>query len=214
MNFIANFGKTGNPRVALPLCPCLSLSGLAGPACRGSGAGTRFSRSELPHVGKCKQISAMMTEPNDKQAEGHDRREEGQFFENSLAFNLRRGFNRMVDNIDAALSDCDLSSHQFGVLTTIYFGRASTPSEVARLRFQNGAAITYTLDRLEQRGLLRRSRSTADKRVITLVLTEEGRKVTRQCMDKALAAQDRMAAELRPDEQAILLSLLRRICED
>ena len=156
----------------------------------------------------------MTNEAHGKQAADRAVREEEQYFESSLAFNLRRSFNKIVDNIDAALSDCALSSHQFGVLTTIYFGRASTPSEVARLRFQNGAAITYTLDRLEQRGLLRRSRSTADKRVITLVLTEEGREVTRQCMNKALAAQDRMAAGLRPDEQAMLLSLLRRICEE
>ena len=155
-----------------------------------------------------------MIETRDEQATGSDSEQEELFFERSLMLNLRRSFNKSVDQIDAALSDYALSSHQYGVLTAIYFGRASTPSEVARLRFQNGAAITYTLDRLEQRGLLRRMRSETDKRVITLVLTDEGRKVIRQCMGAALAAQDRMTASLRPDEREALLSLLRRISED
>lgn len=139
---------------------------------------------------------------------------EGQFFEQSLAFNLRRGFNKVIDEIDAALGPFALSSHQFGVLSTIYFGRASTPSEVARLRFQNGAAITYTLDRLEQRGLLKRTRSEADKRVITLVLTEDGRELTRKCMDAVVDVQERMLTGVSAEDRDLLFELLQSICEN
>lgn len=154
-------------------------------------------------------------EQQDKTAERpEDSPIEEHFFERSLAFNLRRSFNKVTDEVDSALSDFALSSHQFGVLTTIYFGRASTPSEVARLRFQNGAAITYTLDRLEQRGLLKRTRSRDDKRVITLVLTDEGRELTRQCMAIAVDVQNRMAEGLSPEERELLFDMLRRVCEN
>lgn len=135
------------------------------------------------------------------------------FFERSLSFNLRRSFNRVTDEIDHALSDYALSAHQYGVLTTIYFERAKTPSEVARLRFQNGAAITYTLDRLEQRGLLERVRSDSDRRVITLALTSEGRELTRKCMASVIAAQDRLSGCLSPIERERLFDMLLRICD-
>lgn len=147
-----------------------------------------------------------------KRAPGDGLRED-LFFENSLGFNLRRSFNRVTDEFDSALSDYALSAHQFGVLTTIFYGRASTPSEVARLRFQNGAAITYTLDRLEQRGLLRRKRSEEDRRVITLVLTEDGRELTRQCMEVVVAVQQRITHALSDDERENLFDMLQRICE-
>ncbi len=139
---------------------------------------------------------------------------EEHFFERSLAFNLRRSFNKVIDEVDAALGEFALSSHQFGVLSTIYYGRASTPSEVARLRFQNGAAITYTLDRLEQRGLLKRTRSEADKRVITLVLTDDGRELTRKCMEAVVAVQDRMLGGLTAKDRGRLFEMLRLICEN
>lgn len=139
---------------------------------------------------------------------------EEQFFERSVAFNLRRSFNKVVDEIDAALAGFALSSHQFGVLSTIYYGRASTPSEVARLRFQNGAAITYTLDRLEQRGLLKRTRSEADKRVITLILTDDGRELTRKCMEAVVNVQDRVMKGVTAKDRDRLFEMLQLICEN
>lgn len=154
-----------------------------------------------------------MTE-TDRQTSAVEQAGEEQFFERSLAFNLRRSFNKVIDEIDAALSEFALSSHQFGVLSTIYYGRASTPSEVARLRYQNGAAITYTLDRLEQRGLLQRTRSEADKRVITLVLTKEGRELTRKCMDAVVAVQDRMMKGLTARDRDRLFEMMQLVCEN
>jgi DNA-binding MarR family transcriptional regulator len=41
-------------------------------------------------------------------------------------------------------------------------------------------AMTRSLDRLEAKGLVRRERSTQDRRVVRLVLTGEGRKVARK----------------------------------
>src|SRR5690242_6501128 len=77
--------------------------------------------------------------------------------EESIGLLISRCLNRLTDATAAFLTEFDLNSQQFGVLHSIYRGRASTPSALARLCFTNTAAITYTLDQLEKKKLLVRT---------------------------------------------------------
>jgi DNA-binding MarR family transcriptional regulator len=52
--------------------------------------------------------------------------------------------------------------------------RASTVAELARELNTDPGAMTRLLDRLECKGLCRRSRSTDDRRVVNIELTPEG----------------------------------------
>ena len=52
---------------------------------------------------------------------------------------------------------------------------APSPGSVARAVGVNGSTVTGILDRLEKRGLIRRERSSTDRRVVSLVLTDSGR---------------------------------------
>lgn len=131
--------------------------------------------------------------------------------EDSLAFLIGRCINRITDAIDAALADLAINSQQFGVLHAILRGRAETPSELARLRFQNSAAITYTLDGLETKKLLVRIRGGRDRRQVRLELTKEGLALARRSLPLVVGAQNRVLEDLSRDEYRTLGTLLRRI---
>ncbi|AZY49497.1 MarR family winged helix-turn-helix transcriptional regulator [Bordetella avium] len=84
---------------------------------------------------------------------------------------VHQSINRMLDQEMAPL---DLTAMQWRPLAMIHKGRADTSAELARVIGVDTGAMTRTLDRLEAKGLLRRVRSSEDRRVVKLELTEAG----------------------------------------
>lgn len=133
--------------------------------------------------------------------------------EEAVGFLLIRCINRITDAMDGSMAELGLNTQQFGVLHSIYRSRATTPSALARLRFTNSAAITYTLDVLEKKGLLFRKRSATDRRVIELELTAEGEALIQACIPKAIAAQDQVLSPLSSEDCQTLHTLLQHIAD-
>lgn len=131
--------------------------------------------------------------------------------EASLGFLLGRCLNRVTDAIDTALAEHGINGQHFGVLRAIQRGTARNPSELARLRYQYSAAITYVLDVLEKKGLLVRNRSAEDRRVVELQLTPEGEALTRLCLPLVVQAQNQVIEGLDAADHQALCDLLGRI---
>lgn len=83
--------------------------------------------------------------------------------------------NQLKDRmIERHLVDHQVTAAQFKVVLLVSQKRASTPAELVRLLNLDSGAMTRMLDRLEQKGLLTRERSQADRRQVYLRLTEAG----------------------------------------
>jgi DNA-binding MarR family transcriptional regulator len=70
------------------------------------------------------------------------------------------------------------------------------------------STIAGVLDRLEARGLLRRSLSTLDARVRLIALTQQGRALLERLMPSVRRAQDRMLEPLAEAERADFMRML------
>lgn len=79
-----------------------------------------------------------------------------------------------------------------------------SPSAIAREVVLSQATVTTILDRLERAELVKRTRSTEDKRLVTITLTEDGRKRTHEAPE---LLQDGFLREYRklPDWQRTML---------
>lgn len=95
----------------------------------------------------------------------------------SLGWLLRRVVGAMSREVSARIEGQDLTQAQWGPLFMIHTCRCSTAAALARELNIDTGSMTRTLDRLEDKGFLRRERSTDDRRVVKLVLTEAGQKV-------------------------------------
>lgn len=71
-------------------------------------------------------------------------------------------------NVTAAQLNCLLALHENGPLP---------PSQIAKHMMVKSSTVTGVIDRLELKGLVARSRSSADRRVITIQLTENGQRL-------------------------------------
>lgn len=117
----------------------------------------------------------------------------------------------MTRALDQEMATIDLTAMQWRPMISIYHGMADTPAELARLAGVDTSAMTRTLDRLEAKGLLRRTRSSEDRRIIKIELTETGKEKGHQippCVDRVL---DQHLRGFSPDEVALLRHMLRRM---
>jgi DNA-binding MarR family transcriptional regulator len=79
--------------------------------------------------------------------------------------------------MDTALKDLDITGPQMGIILAMQRGLASTPFELSKMLSVDTGLMTRMLDKLETKGLLERSRSVDDRRVVNLVLTKKGEEI-------------------------------------
>ena len=73
------------------------------------------------------------------------------------------------------------------------------------------ATVTTILNRLEQRGLVQRTRNSHDKRVVNVSLTDNGARVLDESPDMLQESFIRRFEALEPWEQTLILSSLQRV---
>ena len=95
----------------------------------------------------------------------------------SVGFLMKQILSSILTMADRRLAEHDLTHAQWVPLFKLAHGDCSTMAELARKLQQDPAAMTRALDRLEAKGLVQRVRSSSDRRVQNLELTEAGRQV-------------------------------------
>lgn len=131
--------------------------------------------------------------------------------EDGLGYLLSRALKSLRAQADARLGQFDLTHAQWLPLYKLVSDGCGTAADLARDLDVDGGAMTRSLDRLEAKGLLRRERSCADRRVVNLILTPEGREAASH-VPAVLA--DVFNAHLRGFSEAEwrqLCDLLRRV---
>jgi len=109
-----------------------------------------------------------------------------------------------------------LDSPSFDVLATLRRNdppHRLTPAELMRSAMVTSGAITQRLDRLQARGLVTRTPSAADGRVVHVTLTEDGRALIDQALPDHVDTESRLLAALTDTQRDALAKTLRKLLE-
>lgn len=87
-----------------------------------------------------------------------------------------------------------------------------TPSKLYRALLVTSATMTERLDKMERRGLVRRSPSRTDRRSVQVQLTAKGRDVIDRAAADLVAAEQTLLADLPKQDISRLAGLLARLC--
>ncbi len=132
----------------------------------------------------------------------------------SLGYLLKMSHSLMHDAGAAALAGHDLSFVQWLVLIKLREGAALTASDLCRqMRYDNGA-LTRLLDQLETRGFIERKRSEADRRVVNLELTADGRRIVAELLPLIVDALNDILGDFSKAEFAELVRLLNKLMDN
>src|ERR671932_738162 len=89
---------------------------------------------------------------------------------------LRRQF-------EARAASLEITAAQFQVLHRLWMGDGIATSVLTQDAGSDGGTVTGILDRLESRSLIRRERSTQDRRAVHIWMTTAGRELQQALME-------------------------------
>jgi DNA-binding MarR family transcriptional regulator len=115
---------------------------------------------------------------------------------------------------ELAKSELGLTSSQWVVLMNLGCSNSQqTAAELANLLNQDTGAMTRMLDRLQAKGLVKRSRSNTDRRLVHVELTEAGRRLFPQLPRVSTTVLNRVLVDFSAKEVQQLTKLLSRLLE-
>jgi|SRR4029450_5241296 DNA-binding MarR family transcriptional regulator len=115
-----------------------------------------------------------------------------------------------MDALEEELAPFDITAPQYVVLVKLANGVDSASGLCKGVSYDPGA-MTRMIDRLERKGLVRRVRSPEDRRIVKLVMTEEGNAVYPKLVTRAMEVMNRKLRGFTKDEAHQLERLLQRI---
>jgi DNA-binding MarR family transcriptional regulator len=132
--------------------------------------------------------------------------------EEQLFVNLLRTARQLLDDFDRLLRSREITQPQYNILRILRgAGAAGLPSgEIGERMVGRDPDVTRLLDRMEERGLVVRTRSTLDRRVVTTQLTADGLRMVDEFDEPLLAMHTRQLGHLSPEEMDELNRLLER----
>ena len=109
------------------------------------------------------------------------------------------------------LSVFEITPVQYAVLYCLWESDRRSPKEIAeRLKLEN-STISGILERMEKKGLIRRSISQADRRFVQVVLTEKGKKLKEDVLASVEQVNDEVLAGFSSEECEFLKQHLRAL---
>jgi MarR family transcriptional regulator, organic hydroperoxide resistance regulator len=127
-----------------------------------------------------------------------------------LGYRLRRAQGAMHRDFMAALTDLNLTQKQAAALWLVNANPAVSQVSVAAALGMDRATMMALIDRLDDRGLIIRKRSTVDRRRQELYVTPTGQSMLRKAKTRIAAHEARFKALFKPAELATLLAALQK----
>lgn len=129
--------------------------------------------------------------------------------ENQICFPLYAVSRKIISQYTPYLKPLGLTYTQYLVLMVLWEKEVITVSELCRsLRLDNGT-VTPLLKKMEKAGLLTRSRSKSDERVVTVSLTDKGWALEEKAKD--IPGQLGQCIHMTKDQAEQLYTILYKI---
>lgn len=129
----------------------------------------------------------------------------------SLGYLIKRAAKLASAQAEAAFAGRELTMSHWVTLSLILKGEARSCAELARQLGHNSGATTRLVDQLEERGLVRRCRSSSDRRIVTLELTPAGEAAWTAATPLLQQLWNGALADFTHAEADMLTALLQRL---
>lgn len=116
--------------------------------------------------------------------------------------------------IEAVFARHGIDAGEFDVLATLERAgapHALRPTEIYRTLMMSSGGLTDRLNRLEEKGLVAREASTADRRSMLVRLTRKGRMLIAAAFAEDMRAEEALLSPLAKDERKTLARLLAKL---
>jgi MarR family 2-MHQ and catechol resistance regulon transcriptional repressor len=128
-----------------------------------------------------------------------------------LILSIGKAFKFVDDYVRPRMQKHGLTMTEFSVLMVLWHGGPTPLGELSERILLTGASTTYTVKKLEKRGLIARESRSEDKRVVMGVITEKGRTLARKIGPLHATELAEAMHRLSTDEKKNAAQLLRKL---
>lgn len=128
-------------------------------------------------------------------------------------FLLRRTHQISAAVFENACASVGLTPAQYGVLTVVAAEPGLDQTRLSRALAFDKVTVMRVLKGLEERGLVRRERSSVSRRQMTVSLTADGEALLAAAREPAERAYQRLLSPLTPAQRRQLIELLQTLTE-
>lgn len=131
--------------------------------------------------------------------------------DDTLGFSIHKTTVRLRQSLGQNLRPFELTPEQFGVLGRLWENEGLSQRELADQLFKDKPTITRMLDKLHERGLVRREPDRRDRRIFRVFLTDQGKALEAPITEALKGFRQRAYRGFSQDEQDGLKAQLDRI---
>jgi len=124
---------------------------------------------------------------------------------------LTRASNALHRRINEQIDLHDLTLTEFGILEALYHKGPLLLGDVQRKILLSSGGVTYTVDRLAEKGLVERRECASDRRARYAALTPKGEALISEIFPEHADRITDMVSVLSSKEQAELIELCRKL---
>lgn len=130
----------------------------------------------------------------------------------AASFNLFRLSSKLLQDLETTVHrPRGLSLAGFRVLFTVWIHDQLEPRELARLSGVSRAAVSGVLKTLERDGLIERTREQADRRLVTVRLTDQGERLLRETYSEQNRRERDHYRSLEPEQLAMFGAIMQKL---
>ena len=120
----------------------------------------------------------------------------------------------MRKGLEDELAPMGVTPAQWVILEAAFSGNADTLTALARIIPVDAAAISRQLDKLQQRGLVRRRRLRSDRRTVRIELTDAGRELVPKLAPAVEANNRKFLSGITNDELAAFTEIIQKMIQN
>jgi DNA-binding MarR family transcriptional regulator len=129
----------------------------------------------------------------------------------SVGFLLNRAARSMKRTLEARLATYGITASQYVILAILEKKDGLSQTQLGnRLNFDN-PTVTGVIDRMERDGLVERRRTSSDRRVINIFLSDKAKTILSEITTIAEEVNDRAVGEYSAKEKSHLITMLNTI---
>ena len=124
---------------------------------------------------------------------------------------VSRAKNALEHELDVKLAPFDITAAQYVVLSTLHSGRANIAAQICKELSYSPGAMTRMLNRLEQKGMVQKAPSLANRRTVQLELSEAGQRLFPRLLEASGTVIDHYFGAFSAQELDTLEALLLKM---
>lgn len=136
------------------------------------------------------------------------------YIKDILSYKLYTTFQQLAGASKCIYQELGITRANYVTMHIIHEQPGITQAGLAILNDKDRNVITRVIDRLEEKGYVRRERCIHDRRSFSLYLTEEGERIIDDYWPRFIQDEQDCLNKLDPEEQKLFMSMLERLMQD